>query len=139
MQTPSRKCQLNSNWLTIGKECGSILSSHLWGGALRHDTKNGSAADYLALGLCVNHLAFPFCRLQFSVKCELVNNSTNAYKSIRHNYQETMKTKWIEKKKQLGKTIELLEQTSNHHTFAQDCDRPSNLSNWFITAWQQLA
>ena len=49
----------------MGKECGSILSSHLWGGALRNDTKNGRVADYLALGLCVNHLAFPFADYSF--------------------------------------------------------------------------
>ena len=30
---------------TKGKECGSILSSRLWGGALRDDTKNGCVAD----------------------------------------------------------------------------------------------
>ena len=44
-QTPSRKWELNSNWLTAGKECGSIPSSRLWGGALRDDTKNGCVAD----------------------------------------------------------------------------------------------
>ena len=38
---PSRKWELNSYWLTAGKECGSILSSRLWGGVLRDDTKNG--------------------------------------------------------------------------------------------------
>ena len=48
--TPSRKSELNSNWLTTGKECGSILSSHLWGGALRDDTKNGCVADYRGRG-----------------------------------------------------------------------------------------
>ena len=26
-------------------ECGWILSSHLWGGVLRDDTKNGCVAD----------------------------------------------------------------------------------------------
>ena len=30
---------------TKGKECGSILSSRLWGGALRDDTENGCVAD----------------------------------------------------------------------------------------------
>ena len=30
---------------TKGKECGSILSSHLWGGALSVDTKNSCVAD----------------------------------------------------------------------------------------------
>ena len=45
-RTPSRKWELNSNWLTAGKECGSILSSRLWEGALRDDTKNGCVADY---------------------------------------------------------------------------------------------
>ena len=49
-RTPSIKWELNSNWLTAGKECGSILSSRLWGGALRDDTKNGCAADYLIIG-----------------------------------------------------------------------------------------
>ena len=44
-RTPSRKWELNSNWLTARKECGSILSSRLWGGALRDDTKNGCVAD----------------------------------------------------------------------------------------------
>ena len=29
-----------------GKECGSVFSSRLWGGALRDDTKNGCVADY---------------------------------------------------------------------------------------------
>ena len=46
-RTPSRKWELNSNWLTEGKGCGSILSSHLWGGALHDDTKNSCVADYL--------------------------------------------------------------------------------------------
>ena len=44
-RTPSRKWELNSNWLTAGKECGSILSSRLWEGELRDDTKNGCVAD----------------------------------------------------------------------------------------------
>ena len=43
-RTPSRKWELNSNWPNAGKECGSILSSHLWGGTLRDDTKNGCVA-----------------------------------------------------------------------------------------------
>ena len=42
---------VNYNWLTAGKESGSILSSRLWGGALRDDTKNGCVADYLTRGL----------------------------------------------------------------------------------------
>ena len=42
---PSRKWELNSYWLTAGKECGSILSSRLWGGALRDDTKNGCVVE----------------------------------------------------------------------------------------------
>ena len=50
VRTPSRKWELNSNWLTARKECGSILSSHLWGGALRDDTKNGCVADYRGRG-----------------------------------------------------------------------------------------
>ena len=29
-----------------GKECCSNVSSHLWEGALRDDTKNGSEGDY---------------------------------------------------------------------------------------------
>ena len=33
---------------TKGKECGLVLSSRLWGGALRDDTKNGCVADYSA-------------------------------------------------------------------------------------------
>ena len=37
--TPSRKWELNSNWLTVGKECGLILRSRLWGKALRDNTK----------------------------------------------------------------------------------------------------
>ena len=45
-QTPSRKRKLDSNWLTAGKECGSILRSCLWGGALHEDTKSGCVADY---------------------------------------------------------------------------------------------
>ena len=44
-RTPSRKWELNSNWLIAGKECGSILSSRGWGGALRDDTKNGCIVD----------------------------------------------------------------------------------------------
>ena len=36
---------MNSNWLNVGKECGSFLSSRLWGGGLRDDTKNGCVAD----------------------------------------------------------------------------------------------
>ena len=44
-RTPSRKWELNSNWLTAGKECGSILRSRLWEGELRDDTKNGCVAD----------------------------------------------------------------------------------------------
>ena len=44
-RTPSRKWELNCNWLTAVKECGSILSSRLWGGALRDDTKKGCVAD----------------------------------------------------------------------------------------------
>ena len=32
---------------TKGKECGPNLSSHLWGGELRDDTKNGCVADYV--------------------------------------------------------------------------------------------
>jgi len=39
-RTPSRKWELNCNWLTARKECGSILSSRLRGEALRDDTKN---------------------------------------------------------------------------------------------------
>ena len=31
-RTPSIKWELKSNWLTAGKEYGSILSSRLWGG-----------------------------------------------------------------------------------------------------------
>ena len=46
-RTLSRKWELNSNWLTAGKECGSVFSSRLWGGALRDDTKNGCVADYV--------------------------------------------------------------------------------------------
>jgi len=42
---PSTKRELNSNRLTAGRECGSILGSCLWGGALRDSTKNGCAAD----------------------------------------------------------------------------------------------
>ena len=30
-----------------GKECCSNVSSRLWGGALRDDTKNGCEGDYL--------------------------------------------------------------------------------------------
>ena len=33
------------NWLIWRKECGSVLSSGLWGGALLDDTKNGCVAD----------------------------------------------------------------------------------------------
>ena len=52
-RTPSRKWELDSNWLTAGKECGSILSSRLWGGALRDDTKNCFVADYGNIG-CIS-------------------------------------------------------------------------------------
>ena len=37
-RTPLKKWELNSNWLTAGKVFGSIISSRLWGGALRDDT-----------------------------------------------------------------------------------------------------
>ena len=50
-RTLSRKWELNSNWLTAGKECGSVFSSRLWGGALRDNTKNGCVADYFNLRL----------------------------------------------------------------------------------------
>ena len=46
-------CQVPYTWLvcsstkTKGKECGSNLSSRLWGEALRDDTENGCVADYL--------------------------------------------------------------------------------------------
>ena len=33
---------------TKGKECGSVLTSRLWGGALRDDTKNGCVADQIS-------------------------------------------------------------------------------------------
>ena len=36
---------------TKGKECSSILSSRLWQGALRGDTKNGCVADYPSISL----------------------------------------------------------------------------------------
>ena len=36
---------MNSNWLNVGKECGSVLSSRLWGEALRDDSKNGCVAE----------------------------------------------------------------------------------------------
>ena len=49
-RTPSIKWELNSNWLTAGKECGSILSSRLLGGAFGDDTENGRVADYLIIG-----------------------------------------------------------------------------------------
>ena len=39
---------LNPNWLTAGKECGSILSSRSWGGALRDNSKKGCVADSAA-------------------------------------------------------------------------------------------
>ena len=29
----------------MGKECGSVISSRLWGGALRDDAKNGCVAE----------------------------------------------------------------------------------------------
>ena len=45
-RTPSRKWELNSHWLTAGKECGSMFSSRLWGGTLRDDTRNACVADY---------------------------------------------------------------------------------------------
>ena len=32
---------------TMGKECCSNVSSRLWGGALRDDTKNGCEGDYI--------------------------------------------------------------------------------------------
>ena len=37
---------------TKGKECFSNVSSRLWGGALRDETKNGCEGDYLGS----NHL-----------------------------------------------------------------------------------
>ena len=36
---------MNSNWLNVGKECGSVLSSRWWRGALRDDAKNGWVAE----------------------------------------------------------------------------------------------
>ena len=45
VRTPSRKWELNSYWLTAGKECGSIFSTRLWGETLRDDTKNCCFAD----------------------------------------------------------------------------------------------
>ena len=44
---------LHSDWSqeTKGKECCSNVSSRLWGGALRDDTKNGCEGDYLLLGI----------------------------------------------------------------------------------------
>ena len=35
---------------TKGKECCSNVSSRLWGGALRDDTKNGCEGDYFRRG-----------------------------------------------------------------------------------------
>ena len=43
---PSRKWELHSYWLTAREEYGLILSSHLWGGVLRDNTKNGCVADW---------------------------------------------------------------------------------------------
>ena len=49
-RTPSRKWELNSNWLTAGKECGSILSSRLGRGEfLRDDSKTAVRQDALML------------------------------------------------------------------------------------------
>ena len=39
-------CSLDHKHKGKCDECGSILSSRLWGGALRDDTKNGCVADY---------------------------------------------------------------------------------------------
>ena len=39
-------CSLDHEHKGKCDECGSILSSRLWGGALRDDTKNGCVADY---------------------------------------------------------------------------------------------
>ena len=52
-RTPSRKEELNSNCLTAGTKCGSVLRSRLWGGVLRDDTKNDCVADY-------NNIQFTF-------------------------------------------------------------------------------
>ena len=46
VRTPSSKWELNSNWLTAGKEGGSIPSSRSWGEAFRDDTKRCCVADY---------------------------------------------------------------------------------------------
>ena len=46
-RTPSRKWKLNSNWLTVGKECGFTLSSRVWGGAERDYTNNGCKCSRL--------------------------------------------------------------------------------------------
>ena len=43
---------MNSNWLNVGKECGSVLSSRLWGEALRDDSKNGCVAE----GTILSHM-----------------------------------------------------------------------------------
>ena len=34
---------------TKGKECCSNVSSRLWGGALRDETKNGCEGDYICI------------------------------------------------------------------------------------------
>jgi len=36
---------------TKGKECGSKESSHLWGGALREEPKNGCEGDFFSIQL----------------------------------------------------------------------------------------
>ena len=48
-ESPWRE-HLPENGRKPGKECGSILSSDLWGGTLRDDTKNGCVADYRGRG-----------------------------------------------------------------------------------------
>ena len=41
----------------MGKECCSNVSSRLWGGALRDETKNGCEGDYLSVHTPMNELS----------------------------------------------------------------------------------
>ena len=41
----SRKWNHSCDWLKAGKECGSNVSSRLWGGALRDETQSGCEGD----------------------------------------------------------------------------------------------
>ena len=48
----------------MGKECGSVISSRLWGGALRDDAKNGCVAEDTILNHMIKVDSVPLLYLQ---------------------------------------------------------------------------